>query len=247
MTKQVIPGGRRALPTPLTQAEKDAIAAGVDNAALTAATTNATRIANMNRVRYAGPTVYVHATNGNDANAGTSIATAVATIERAMEVINPYDTVLIVLLSDVTMTERIDIRKMAGRFNIRGRNSTNTNWERRKITSVNSTNVASRPACFVVHSHLTCAMEYVDVELSSSRGWAFFEVSNPGTLTLHTNQMDVTRINGSTTTLMVNTFGFINFAASSTTSAAGGALFAGVTAGSDPNNRFGVVSNINTN
>lgn len=106
MAKIVIPGGRRALPTPLTASEKQAIEDNIANVTIPAAVASNTAKVNDIENVTAALIIYVDSVSGDDANNGSSSGNAVVTFGRVLELMVAGRQNSINVSGNLTLTER---------------------------------------------------------------------------------------------------------------------------------------------
>lgn len=244
MANLVIPGGRRALPTDLTQAEKDDISAAAVAATTADIAAVDARVDDVVSVNGIIQTIFIDGVNGSD-NGDGSLANPKQTIEAAFLLVDTTKDVRINLLSDINFDQRVDLIKGGYRVQFNGVNATNTAAQRRKISVLDATNNGARPAGFALSSGVDLSFSNLDIELNSSRSFGFIETR--GTLSVvYFRYFNFTRTGSGPANLLFNNVGgaFVATFVDTDYSNAPDYLFWGQNTGDNPNTHYAWSTNI---
>ena len=189
--------------------------------------------------------LFIDAVNGDDANDGLSVATAVKTAAGLESRYTVGRKLEIRLLSDVTWDHLIIIGYVVPSLVLYGRTADNSTWQSRKITVVDATNNASHPGSFMFQSFASVYVYKIDVELASTKNYALFDFYNTMGF-LRTNAMNVTRSGTGNCCLFANGSSFVpnTHTSLAVDGSADGYIANGVSAGGDPNSDWRYPSNV---
>lgn len=209
--------------------------------------TETARIDAMETVDPATHTIYLDAINGNDLNSGVPYTSAVATMQRAVELCRSFGFNYINILSDITLDYRIPIDHLSGTLFLRGRNANSSAAQQRTITVVDATNQSTRPGSFVINCNMSFRFEAIDIELNTSKGFGMFEVS-VAYLQFYMISGSLSKIGAGNARLFHTGIGSIsaNFASFTLDYSALGYLFYSVISGADPNDHYNYFTNISS-
>lgn len=204
MNNLVIPGGRRALPTPLTQAEKQAIEDNIANvtipAGVAANTADIARINNVGVVTY----IFVNAASGSDGNTGATSAQAVQTWQKMLEILSSKSgrTVYVYFETDIVADHMDFIYAPPASIVMSGQGGTRT------ITLNDATNHGSFPGGLFLYSSAVVAMSNLTVSLNTTRGYGLFYMYG-GFFSAILSNVTVTQVAGNTGSLITRASNYL--------------------------------------
>ncbi|MDJ0612789.1 MAG: DUF2793 domain-containing protein [Rhizobiaceae bacterium] len=189
--------------------------------------------------------IYIDAINGDDANDGYSLSEPIKSFGRLQTQLTVGRKLEIRLLSDIVADEVVDLSYSLPHLYIRGRTSNDSGGQNRTITVADATNHTTHSGGFIFQAFASIFLNRVDVELATSRSYAFFDfVSSMGFL--RTRNMNLTRTGTGDCCLFGNPDSYVpnSHFSLNVSSAAKGFVAEGVGATDNPNDDWRYPSNL---